>query len=311
MYKCIKCGKEYKDLKNFAKSQSALYDGWSGHLPICRNCFVEVYDELCDKYKDENKALRRICMMFDINYKDKLIKPSELISHSAMLGKYLRTTNLSQNKGKTYEYNFLVDYADPIVIKNENGETVNQKDYEVPEEVIDRFGVGYSVEDYRFLQNEYNDWVTRHECRTKPQEEIFIRLSCKKLDIRKAEINGMDTKDLDKTYQDLLATANLQPKQMKNESNVEGRTLSTLIKEWEEYKPIEAEEEFKDVDHIAEYIDIFFKGGLAAGMGLKGNFFSNLYYKIMDKFTVKKPEIKEDDFNKDLYNQIFGDDYEE
>ena len=41
------------------------------------------------------------------------------------------------------------------------------------------------------------------------------------------------------------------------------------------------------------------------------NFFSNLYYKIMDKFTVKKPEIKEDDFNKDLYNQIFGDDYEE
>lgn len=311
MYKCIKCGKEYKDLKNFSKSQSNLYEGWEGHLPICKSCFIDVYEELCEKYKDENRALRRICMMFDIHYKDKLIKPSELISHSAMLGKYLRTTNLAQNKGKTYEYNFLVDYADPIIIKNKNGEIVNQKDYEVPEEVVRRFGVGYTTEEYKELQREYDDWTTRNECRTKSQEQIFVRLSCKMLEIQKAQANNMDTKDLDKTYQDLLSTANLQPKQMKDESNVEGRTLSTLIKEWEENKPIQADDEFKDVDHIGKYIDIFFKGGLAAGIGLKGNFFSNLYYRIMDKFTVKKPEVKKEEFNQDLYNMIFGEDYGE
>ena len=38
----------------------------------------------------------------------------------------------------------------------------------------------YKEEDYIFLENEYQDWITRYECNTKAQESIFERLSFKK-----------------------------------------------------------------------------------------------------------------------------------
>ena len=83
-------------------------------------------------------------------------------------------------------------------------------------------------------------------------------------------------------------------------------TFGQLIDKWEQEKPIpEPEEEFRDVDKIGLYIDVFFKGHLSKMMGLK-NAFSSLYEKFMSKYTVKKPQYDEDFDSEALFDQIFG-----
>ena len=135
---------------------------------------------------------------------------------------------------------------------------------------------------------------------------MFKRVCFKELDIDKAQKEGKDTKELDKTLQELLGSLNLKPSQ--NNSNVltESKTFGQLIEKWENEKPIpEPDEEFKDVDRIGLYIDVFFKGHLSKMMGLR-NGFSALYENFMSKYTVKKPEYDEDTDSEILFEQIFG-----
>ena len=88
----------------------------------------------------------------------------------------------------------------------------------------------------------------------------------------------------------------------------DAQTLGTLIQKWENEKPLpDIDPELQDVDRIGLYIDVFFKGHLAKMMGLK-NGLSNLYNKFMKKYTVEKPEYKDDENNEALFDAIFGND---
>ena len=209
--------------------------------------------------------------------------------------------NLRQYKGKTYDTT--LDFERSNVV--ESVEDI-EEDSPVSEKTINFFGIGFPMEDYEFLQKEYDDWTTRHECNTKAQEEIFKRLVFKQLEILKATRSGGDTKDLDASFQKLLETAKLQPKQNSGEAMSDAQTFGTLIDKWETTRPLpEIDEELKDVDKIALYTDVFFKGHLAKMMGLK-NGLSNLYTKFMKKYTVEKPEYDDDGDSEVLFDAIFG-----
>ena len=157
-----------------------------------------------------------------------------------------------------------------------------------------------------FLETQYEDWVSRYECNTKAQEEIFERLSWKKLEINKATKNGQPTKDLDKTYQDLLSTANITPKQTGMDTFADAQTMGTLLQKWEETRPLpETDEELKDVDKIGLLIDAFFRGHASKMLGLK-NAFVSLYEKVMSKYTVKPPEYEDDENTEDIFYKVFG-----
>jgi len=184
---------------------------------------------------------------------------------------------------------------------------------ELKDKIVDKiekskkfFGFGLPDEAYIYCQNEYDDWVSRHECKTKAQEEIFKRICLKQWEILQATRRSESTKDLDATYQNLLSTGNLQPKQNSNDAISEAQTFGTLIQKWEENEPIpEVDEQFKDIDKIGLYIDVFFRGHLAKVLKLK-NAFSNLYDGVMKKYTVEKPNYNEETDQEDLFNHIFG-----
>lgn len=168
-----------------------------------------------------------------------------------------------------------------------------------------RFG-NYSNEDLMFLENEYQDWTTRYPCENKSQELLFKRICFKELEIDKAQKDGKDTKELDATLQNLMGSLNIKPSQKNSNALTDNLTFGQLIDKWEQEKPIpEPEEEFKDVDKIGLYIDVFFKGHLSKMMGLK-NAFSSLYEKFMKKYTVTKPQYDEDSDSEALFDQIFG-----
>lgn len=311
-FKCFYCGKEYVET-NYYSSNSEFYSN-IGKIPYCKQCIERLYQLHVEKYINEGclyperKAVKRLCMVFDIYYREDLFNSSlkksreEEMNISAM-GQYMKTVQLIQyNRNKeTYENTITKEEQSEIVVSDSD-------DFKIDEKTINFFGAGFSGEDYKYLKREYDDWVARHECKTKAQEEVFKRLCFKQLEILKATRKGEDTKDLDATFQKLLETAKLQPKQNSGDTTADNQTFGTLIDKWENTRPLpEIDEELKDVDKIALYINIFFKGHLAKMMGLK-NGLSNLYTKYMKKYTVEKPEYSDDENSEALFDAIFGGD---
>ena len=108
-----------------------------------------------------------------------------------------------------------------------------------------------------------------------------------------------------KTFQDLLGSANLKPAQNNDNTLSDTNTFGTLIKKWEDEKPIpEPDAEWRDVDGIIRYISIYFLGHLCKMMHIK-NSYSKMYEEEMAKYKVEKPEYEDDD--EALFDSVFGD----
>lgn len=317
---CLSCGNECRvDNSDLYNSKSKLYE-FKHKVPYCRDCINKIYEFYLNKYKKlgyknpERKAIERICMALDIYYSDATYESAFNIKRTTMpdatiVSLYFKQVNLTQYGGRknydnTINERYIQNSDDDLAVFSRSEQSVRY-DEEI-EEASKFFGSGFDDDDYMFLKEQYEDWTTRHECETKSQEEIFKRICFKQLEILKATRLGQDTKDLDATFQKLLETAKLQPKQNSGESNSNAQTFGTLIDKWENTRPIpEIDEELRDVDKIGVYTDVFFKGHLSKMMGLK-NGASNLYSKFMKKYTVEKPEYKDDEDNEVLFDAIFG-----
>ena len=302
-YKCPCCGTSYKKLSsNFPASQSEMYAGWDYHLPICKRCLDKLFEHYTNFYDgNEEKAIRRICEKFDIYYEDGLVNASRKITKErSRIHAYVSRANLTQYKDKTFDTTLDEEHKEGVI------ETLDdvKESKKAKLKTVKFFGTGFEDDDYVFLEDEYLDWTTRHECNTKAQEEVFKQICYAQLDILKAKRAGFSTKDLTKTLQDLLATANLQPKQTKDNTLAEQNTFGTLIRKWENERPIpEPDEEWKDADGIARYITVYFLGHLCKMMGIK-NSYSRMYEAEMSKYKVEKPEYEDDD--EALFDAVFG-----
>lgn len=309
-FQCCNCKEEYNE-KEFYSSKSRFFTG-SGKIPYCKKCIDEFYQYYCDKYEAENyafpekKAVKRICMAFDVYYSDNVfdsaIKSLERMPNMSVISAYMKVAHLVQYNKKSYDTTIYHEEQDGVIDTYESvkGEKT------VSDKTVRFFGTGFSQDDYEYLQEQYDDWTARHECNTKAQEEVFKQICFTQLELLKATRAKQDTKDLNATFLKQLEAAKLQPKQNSGDTMADNQTFGTLIDKWENTRPIpEPEEEFKDVDNIALYLDVFFKGHLAKMMGLK-NGLSNLYTKYIEKYTVKKPEYDVDEDSEVLFDAIFG-----
>ena len=318
--RCMCCGKEY-ETEHFYISNSVQFKAF-GKIPYCQQCLGEIYNDYKKIFtklgcvNPEIKAVRRFCMAFDLYYSEKLYNSAVnyYLKQSGKSNKdyifitfYFQQLKLKQYKNKTYNTTISEEHKQSTQDQNlkmfDSGDSEHQA-------MIDKatkfFGAGFEVDDYIFLQEQYEDWVTRHECQSKSQEEMFKNICFSQLNIWKAERAGEDTKDLQATFLKQLEAGKLQPKQNKGDTTSETQTFGTLIEKWENTRPIpEIDEELRDVDKIGLYLDVFFRGHLAKMMGLK-NGVSHLYEKYMAKYTVQKPEYNDDEDGEALFDAIFG-----
>lgn len=309
---CFYCGKEYVET-NFYNSNSEFYSN-IGKIPYCKQCIERFYQQYFEKYTNEGcltpekKAVQRLCMIFDIYYSEDaynaaINSATKREMNISPMGAYIKMIQLQQHKSKSYENTITEaeqeNFAMSVISNLSSEVTVDQK-------TIDFFGAGFSNEDYEYLQREYQDWTARHECNTKAQEEVFKDICFNRLQNLKALRKGEDTKDITASFQKMLDAGKLQPKQNAGDATADNQTFGTLIDKWENERPLpEIDEELRDVDKIALYINIFFKGHLSKMMGIK-NAFSNLYNKYMKKYTVEKPEYDDDDNSDALFDAVFG-----
>ena len=313
---CGKCGKTLSS-RNFYNNDSEIYRHNNGCINVCKDCIGELYEYYYRLYDSENqkdkdkvrkKAVERICMMFNYYYSDKIFTNTLNAKNAAsnLMSAYIRQTRLVQYKEKSYD----TTLQERAMGGQNAGITIVDDDkiddVEIPTEVIERFGKGFSNADYLFLQEQYEDWTTRHECQTKSQEENFKAICFNRLNAYKTNLAGGDTKDLDKTFKELLDVGKLQPKQNAADSLSQAQTFGTLIEKYETTRPLpEIDPELKDVDKIGLYLDVFFKGHLAKMMGLT-NGLSRLYEKYMKKYTVERKDFADEEDSEVLFDAIFG-----
>lgn len=311
---CLYCGKDYVDT-NYYSSNSDFHKA-TGKIPYCKQCAEKMYQYYFDRYTNEGciepekKAVKRLCMAFDVYFKEDVfysslrkIKEEEI--NTSPMSQYMRVIQLYQyNRNKeTYENTIAQEERENAIV---SAPLKVENDYQADDKTIEFFGRGFTNEDYRFLKREYDDWTARHECKTKAQEEVFKDICFNRLQNLKALQRGEDTKDITASFQKLLDSGKLQPKQNSGDTTADNQTFGTLIDKWENERPLpEIDEELKDVDNIALYINIFFKGHLAKMMGLK-NGLSQLYTKFMKKYTVEKPEYNNDENSEALFDAVFG-----
>lgn len=302
LIKCVDCG-EWLSKSNFYVSKKYR----TGLYPVCKKCVmarVEQRRKKDDPPNESKESAIEVMRDMDLPYIDSLYESccksvaddvGEKLKRSPFMQMLTAIVSLPQYRNKTFKDSELPVETD-----------ITPSNRKIKAATIKRFGQGFSNDDYLFLQDQYDDWTTRYECSTKSQEELFERLCFKKLEIFKATREGKPTKDLDESYQKLMTTANITPRQNSLDVLSEGQTLGQLIEKWETERPIpEVDPEFKDVDKIGEYIDVFFKGHIAKMLNLK-NPLQRIYENFMKKYTVNKPEYDEEEDSEELFDKIFG-----
>lgn len=304
---CPSCG-------NFIASETGFYfdkNYATNRYPICKRCIMKLVEQRKtdkDEPNETKESVQKVLQMMDRVYDDSfynecvkgaLDNAKEKNRNSPFATYITALQSLPNWRGKTWKDS--VFGIDGNIDENET--KIIQKTLK---SAMKRFGSGYSDEDYMFLENEYNDWISRYECNQKAQEEVFENLAIIKLLKKKAIRRGESTKDLDKQQQDWLDTGRLKPKQNTMDTMSDAQTFGTLLQKWEETRPLpEIDPELQDVDKIGLYFDAFFRGHTLKMLGLK-NSFTNIYERVMKKYTVTKPEYNEEEDSEAIFEKVFG-----
>lgn len=284
---CPSCGLHSDNIvKDFYASYSPIYD-YSRSMPICKKCANDLLDKYTLKYRDPMVAFQRFCEVMDIYYNDEIAEATKGTAN--WLSTYVSRVSRSPYTGKSYR--------DTIKEGNDvlKQEVENQEDEKVgvPKKLIKRWGIGYTLDQYNWMQDEYDDWCHRYEVIGDKSLEILVtNIVRTELEIQEATNTGADVNKLTTRLNTLLGSANLKPSQ-----NAEGEDsiypFGVEIEKVEEEMPIEPDPQFEDVDGIKRYMQIF--SGHIAKMFNRPNRFTRIYEEEMEKYTVHPPHYDEED----------------
>lgn len=293
---CTCCGKE-KELKRDYYSSHSPFHKSTGRMHICKVCFLEYVDEDTDKLKI---ALR----MVDRPFSQEIFKSTQDEIEStgkSLIGSYMKNLGLRQNRSLTWDDSDFEGHTSSEKISHndmykeaENEMTsVNKEDLKY---LMSFWGKGFDIEDYIWLQTEYEDFTNRYECDSKGMELLIKQICLTQLDIEKRRIAGEKVDQQLKTLQDLLGSSNLKPVQETGANAVEQESFGTLIKKFEKEKPIpKPDPGWLDVDGIGKYIRSFFLGPMSKAVGAE-NKYQDEYEEELKKFTVDQDTFDEGDY---------------
>jgi len=282
---CLKCLKE-KTERYYYKS----YSKWHADemIPICKDCLKEEFESAIN----QEEAIKEILRVCDRPFKKELWEAS-LADEKETFGTYFKNISLKKFRYETWadsdatidRNNVIVDFSDEDVqIAKDNSDML-----------VRFWGRGFSIEDYTWLQNEYEEFTSRYQIDSKGMELVIKQICLTELDIEKRREAGEKVDQQLKTLQDLLGSGNLKPVQETGANAAEQESFGTLIKKYENEHPIpEPDEQWKDVDKISKYVRVFFLGHLSRMLNLK-NSYSDEYWDEINKHTVESPSLEGDD----------------
>jgi hypothetical protein len=281
---CTCCGSPRK-LDDFYASSSPFHKAIN-KMHVCKQC---IWD-----YAEQNKEsldhIKSILRMLDRPFLRELWASSiqEIEKSNKDLFKtYFKNLAMPQYRELTWDDS---EFGE----KNDNNVLLND-DEEIDENVMRHWGKGYSNWEYLFLEDERYKIMTSFECPDYGMEMImkdicFINLDIEKLRQEKKENSGKTITNLIKTRSDLMNDANMKPIQSTGAEGNDQIAFGTLIKKWENERPVPKPLE----DEMKEYIDTYMVGHLAKMEGLN-NELTEKYDNALSKYTINFNEINRHD----------------
>lgn len=290
---CTSCGGG----KEFYVSNSPFHKH-TNKLHVCKECFWEFVGDDLNKLISALRMIDKPFIMSLFNSSQEEAEKSD--KNTTPIRVYMKNVSMPQYKNSTWDDSEFEGHKNiktlnkisvDSVINNIDEDSITTQELK---ELINFFGKGFQTDDYIWLRNEYEDFLNRYECDSKGMELLIKEICLQQLDIKNRRANGEKVDQQLKTLQDLLGSSNLKPVQETGANAVEQETFGTLIKKFENEKPIpEADPKWKDVDNIGKYIRVFFLGHLTRMLGLK-NDYENEYWDEVNKYTVEEP-IEDDE----------------
>lgn len=310
-YRCCECGKIFaKQARYFPMVQSQMYRGNNGYLHICKNCVDKEFQEYKLEYGDEKTAMRRMCMKLDIYWNEEIYGMIDKVNTSASrVSTYIARSNLVRYQGKTFDDTLREDLSNKAI----GYDMENPTDIEVSEDIVLFWGPGMTPELYLTLDSRYRYWLSQFPEDEEPDpgvQAILRQICILETQINNDALSGKSVEKSANTLSSLLDKAGINSAQKKMREEALNKSLKNMplgvgIQRYEEHDPLpDIDPEFKDQDNIIKYITTWFYGHLAKMVGVK-NFHCQLYDEAMEKYTVKRPEFKDDDSDA-LFNDVFS-----
>lgn len=308
---CAMCSKEYKRQKgNYTASQSTLYRGNGGYIPVCNNCVDELMEHYTSALGSEAEALKRLCMKFDIYWNPEILDMCNKTSNSSSIFRtYCGKTFLNKYIGKTYDTTLdeeLVSHIQSSTraiesFDNESEQASLTSDSMISESIIRYWGTGFTPAMYLELENRRKYWLSQFpkDYTLDPGEEAILRQICNlEIDINRDRAMGKAIDKSVNSLNNLLKSMNMQPSQ-KKEAEDNYIPFGVEIQKFEDEHPIiEPDDDFKDVDGIRKNYITWFLGSLCKTLGVK-NRYSDLFEEEIQQYTVERPSYNDEEDDMD------------
>ena len=257
-YRCCRCGELLEEEGNFYKVASPLYEAL-GHLPICKTCFENQFLYFRDMHGNNEKALKRMCMLFDIYYDDTLYNTVKNTG-SKMIGNYIKKLNMVSFKTKTFD-NSILNGFEFNVLTEEELEELKTKEKRVKQVDINKWGMGFTADDYDVLNSHYKYLKTANpNCDS--NQEIFINDLCyTKMMQQRAVRDGKvdDYNKLTESYRKSFQQAGLKTVQDNTTSEDFGFAVNgEIIERTSPAEFYKNQKLYKDYDGLGDYINRMF-----------------------------------------------------
>lgn len=327
---CFKCGKKYSRRKGFFPVSYAIQHKGVGHIHICKDCIDAMYNTYLSQCNNAKDAVRQMCRKLDLYWSENVYDIVERKSTTrSMMTQYIAKINSVSYAGKSYDDTLsdegtLWNFAPQVVDDSGRTDTAladkahgrsssdDSEEYEVPDDVVEFWGMGYPPSMYQQLEQRRQYWMSRFPDGIELDigTEALIRQICSlEIDINRDRIEGRAVDKSVNALNTLLGSANLKPTQKKDDSDasLENTPFGVWIRKWETQRPVpDPDPELEDVDGIVRYISIWFLGHLCKMLGIK-NTYCKLYEAEIAKMRVDRPEYEDED-DEAMFNDIFGDD---
>lgn len=265
IYICPKCGTPYTSLDNFPAVRGNMYSGWSNHIPYCRECVDGLFFKYVDDYDgDEEKAIYRICQIFNVYYCQQALDASlKRRGKSSRIRGYLhKASTLAQCAGKSFddtleEEKSLLTKTFLSSDKSTETDCLNKNDGNISDATKKFWGNGYASTVYSTLQGYYDELLKL--CSEKPdvKKQKMMKNLC--LLEYQMQINiqaGKDIGTLSNSYKAMFEAAELKS----DDADISNDAFGKWIMDIEKYCPAEIYQDKKmyhDFFGIVEYIERF------------------------------------------------------
>jgi hypothetical protein len=288
---CTRCLKEKKADNFYSAIDHPFYK--DGRYPICKDCILELIGDTSASLIGLQNVLRMLDKPFLHDLWESSKQEAEKINGDPAR-RYMKNIVMPQYRNANWDDSIFGENKTNKEQKSNNANNVNFTDEEM-EYLISFWGRGFTKEDYEFLQNEFEKLLNSYECDSYAMELLFQEVAHQRLTIKKKREKGDSVDKELKTLQDLLGSANVKPVQETGANAAEQSTFGTLIKKFENERPIpEPDEAWKDVDGIMKYIRIWFLGHLCKMLNIK-NEYSDEYEEELNRYRVEAPKFDEND----------------